>query len=160
MNRIYETRVVGIYFSFSVLKKGDQIAVFRKLVGDDIGYYHHGIYISENQVIHFQGETMVEADGTQPDAYVHSVPFSTFASRDEMLYRVCHKEEKTLQENEVVSLAEEDCKGSAHKNTYKAESKNCEHMANKWKTGKSFSEQAKIAVTAFSEGRKFLGSLF
>ena len=55
-----------------------------------------------------------------------------------------------LKEDEVVSLAEEDCKGSAHKNTYKAESKNCEHMANKWKTGKSFSVQATVAVTGYN----------
>ena len=79
------------------MKKGDQIAVYRNrlggAIGDVLGYYHHGIYISENQVIHFQGKSMVHADGTQPDAYVHSAPFSTFASRDEMLYRVCHKEE-------------------------------------------------------------------
>lgn len=107
----------------------------------NVGYYHHGIFNTINEVIHFQWVS-------DTDVYVHKVSLRSFACAD-LLYRVQHVSHRVKDPYQVVEDALEDCLGDAHRGTYDQAYKNCEHMANKWKTGESFSAQIEV-------GRDFL----
>ena len=122
-------------------KPGDRIRVKRAE-----GYYHYGIYASDDEVIHFSGE---HGDGVmnredfaplpntaQSPSEVISVrsdPIERFLADGNLEVRVCTRREKSgmFQAEEVVARARKEI----GKTGYHAVKNNCEHFVNFCTTG-------------------------
>lgn len=114
---------------------GDHIAADRG------PYSHHGIYIGENQVIHFTGVSK-----RPEDAFIHIDTFEAFSSGDAV--RVIHYAE-CFPAEEVVRRAQ----GSVGQSGYHLFASNCEHLARWCKTGHHESQQVRhIAASAVGMG--------
>ena len=110
---------------------GDQISVER-------GFYsHHGIYIGNDEVIHFASPTGSEI--SPETAVVHKTTLENFLKGGELLVRVYTDEEKKKlrSKDEIIDYA------IAHigEKGYNIISNNCEHFSNRCAFGSSQSDQ-------------------
>ena len=113
-------------------KKGDHIRVSRGL------YYHHGIYISDNEVIHFSG---VKSDSILhwENCRVISTDLDTFLCGGKLEIKIYSKcDSKKLKNiDDIISLARR-CVGQSG---YSLFTNNCEHFANYCTINKKISHQ-------------------
>ena len=108
---------------------GDHIRVKRR-----IRYYHHGIDIGQNRVIHFTGEP-----GKKKDASIQETSLEEFSENRKIKivqYSECFSPQKT------VAIAKRNLSGSGYNLVWN----NCEHFARYCKTGEKKSEQVKDAL--------------
>ena len=110
---------------------GCQIRVDRGL------YKHHGIYVSDDEVIHFASPNGSEI--SPQTAVVHKTTLENFLKGGELEVRTYTDEEKkqVRTPEEIVDYA------NAHlgEKGYNIVSNNCEHFSNRCAFGKSESEQ-------------------
>ena len=113
-------------------KKGDHIRVSRGL------YYHHGIYISDDEVIHFSG---VKSDSILDweNCRVISTDLDTFLCGGKLEIKIYSKcDSKKLKNiDDIISLARR-CVGQSG---YSLFTNNCEHFANYCTINKKISHQ-------------------
>lgn len=114
------------------MQKGDHIKVKRSL------YFHHGIYIGDNTVVHFTGEPFykLEAKIRRSTIFV----FLEGGEAELVQYGKCQPIDYTIK------IAE----SHIGKSGYNLVFNNCEHFATFCKTGKAKSEQVNDAVTSTS----------
>lgn len=108
---------------------GDHIRVKRR-----IGYYHHGIDIGKNRIIHFTGEP-----GKKKNASIEETSLEEFLNGGKIKivkYSDCFSPKKT------VAIAKKRLSESG----YNVAWNNCEHFARDCKTGEKKSEQVKDAL--------------
>lgn len=95
-------------------------------------YYHHGIDMGDDTVVHFSGEPL-----RRRDARVCRIPMETFL-RDGAKIVVNYQDGiELLSPEETAQLAEEQLEQAG----YSLFRNNCEHFARYCKTGKPYSEQ-------------------
>jgi hypothetical protein len=107
------------------MKRGDHVRVQRSM------YFHHGIAVEQDRVVHFTGEP-----GSKSDAAIRETVVSEFSqggSIEVVEYGKC------LQEDETVRLA----RSRIGEADYHLVQNNCEHFARYCKTGVPGSEQVK-----------------
>ena len=137
--------------SKATLKKGDHL-FFDKAFGLP-GLSHHGVYVGNNQVIHFWPRDEHHQSVINDEAYirtntvldekqhavVHVVPFEDFESqaayRGSRVYVVDHQ--KRLPRDETVAC----CISKLNKRGYCSITNNCEHMVNECVIGENRSLQ-------------------
>jgi hypothetical protein len=95
------------------LYSGDHIYVYR------IGYTHHGIYVGDNEVIHF-------APDASSEAYIHAVTLEKFAGGNNKVYRLSKNNSPTRYSGTEVS---ERAREKLYEGTYNLVFNNCEHYA-------------------------------
>ncbi|XP_068713003.1 phospholipase A and acyltransferase 2-like [Montipora foliosa] len=145
------------------LKPGDHVLVRRKIenlhrslktlyfiTGEY--YFHHGIYIGDDEVTDFGGETKETAKPRTVDI----LEFMK-SSCDGKLYRVNEADEKTESGvREILKRALEMVNDPSQWPGYNLFWNNCESFANYLKTGKSYTEQGtkaiRIALAALAAG--------
>lgn len=111
------------------MAKGDHIKVKRK------GYYHHGIDVGENRVIHFTGEP-----GQKSGAEIKETSLEDFlfgGKLEIVSYSIC------LPTEETINIA----KSFLGATGYNLIFNNCEHFARYCKTKEKKSEQVNAGVT-------------
>lgn len=114
---------------------GDHIKVRRRL-----GYYHHGIDIGKDRVIHFAGEP-----GKKKDASIEETSLKEFLNGGKIEiveYSEC------LSPQETVRIA----KNSLKQSEYNLLWNNCEHFARYCKTKEKKSEQVRDAAAGTTAG--------
>ena len=93
-----------------------------------IGYYHHGIYIGDDEIIHYT------------DIGVERVSFADFKNGCKV-FVVRYNPGECYNDREVVKRAHEyHARDSFGK--YQVVNNNCQHFATEVKTGKAWSDQA------------------
>lgn len=126
-------------------KAGDHIRVRRFL------YFHHGIYVSDDEVIHF-------TDGTKKEISIKNAEVSS-TSLEKFLFdgKIQVEKYSNSEKNEIFSPEEiiERAKSRLGEKDYNLVFKNCEHFANWSVSGKNKSSQVRkavVAVTAIAGG--------
>lgn len=105
-------------------------------------YFHHGIYIGNNEVTDFGGETKETAEPRRVDILTFMAN-----SCDGKLYRVNEADEKTESRvGEILKRASDMLSNPSQWPGYDLLWNNCESFANYLKTGKSYTEQGKRAI--------------
>ncbi len=116
---------------------GDQLRVNRG------GYYHHGIYIGDNQVIHF-GTGNSDTDFFHGESnLIHQSDIAEFLSGGLLEKRVYGRREKRLVNSpkEIIALA----KSKLGEGGYNFLHYNCEHFSNEC----AFSERYSMQVERY-----------
>lgn len=116
------------------MKKGDIIKCFRGL------YYHFGIYVGNNKVIHFSSPYGKETDASEADVIETSL--MQFCNGDVAV--VDHSMPACYTGEEVVRRAKS--KLGSLKGKYNLLNNNCEHFANWCRCGESKSKQSDLAI--------------
>lgn len=139
-------------------KYADHIRVNRGL------YYHHGIYVSNEEVIHFTGSEGDNILGT--DNEVIKTDLSAFLKGSPVEVKIYNSEEREdlYSPNEIVSYARS-CLGDTG---YNLVFNNCEHFANMCTLGRFRSKQVENFIKPkggkvmgiFSGIGSFIGNLF
>jgi len=110
------------------MKVGDHIRVNRT------AYYHHGIYIGEDLVIHFTGDIL-----NKMISKIEKTNLATFSKGDELEvveYKLC----------KPINWTVDTAYSFIGKKDYNLIFNNCEHFATYCKTGKNESKQVKNAA--------------
>ena len=131
-------------------KRGDHIRVLSKR----IVYYHHGVFISRNEVIHFTtDENAGILDWSK--AKVVSTNLEKFLDGGEVEVREYSGKdlEKLYPVEEIVEYAR-DCVGDMG---YNPIFENCEHFANECTIGEHRSKQAERAINVVKFGLNVIG---
>ena len=118
-------------------------------------YFHHGIYIGNDEVTDFGGET-------KETAKPRTVDILTFmaSSCDGKLYRVNEADGKTESGvREILKRALEMVNDPSQWPGYNLFWNNCESFANYLKTGKSYTEQGMEAIGAALAGLAAVGAV-
>jgi len=119
------------------LRQGDHVAVRRSA-----GYTHHGIYVSEERVIHFSDERGL---ARKSSARVVATSLDFFLAGGDPVLRV-HR--RRSNPNKIVERAEAILAGSRRWRPYGLVHNNCEHFASYCATGKRRSEQVRRVAAA------------
>lgn len=109
-------------WEYGVLEKGDHIRVLR------IHYYHHGIYLGNNEVIHYTAE---DNDGiaNPNDVKVRQTSLDFFASNSPVEKAIySHREKKNRNPIETIIANATSHLGEGG---YNFVNNNCEHFVNK-----------------------------
>ena len=132
--------------SSNIPRRGDHIRVLRSL-----GYYHHGVFISNDEVIHF---TTAEDDGILDwsKARVMQTDLQQFL-RGGRLEIVKHDPSKLYPVDDIVEYAR-DCVGDTGYNLFR---ENCEHFANECVIGEHRSKQSDGFIGALKTAADFAG---
>ncbi len=132
--------------SSNISRRGDHIRVLRSL-----GYYHHGVFVSNDEVIHF---TTAEDDGILDwsKARVMQTDLQQFLRGGE-LEVVKHDESKLYPVDDIVEYAR-DCVGDTGYNLFR---ENCEHFANECVIGEHRSKQSDGFIGAIKTAADFAG---
>lgn len=109
------------------MENGDHIAVLKNNQG--IQYFHHGIYVKPNKVIHFAGTD-------KKSAKVEKVTILHFLIEYLSLVKFIYPDEMCLSPTEVIQTAEMYLMGTKKWDKYCIVTNNCEHFATFCKTGK------------------------
>ncbi len=119
---------------------GDLLRVKRKA-----GYYHFGIALDKNHVIHFSG-TNDDSISNYKDVKIRKAPLSLFVHGDDL--EVNSPFDSLFSREEIIARASEylnsDLFNGMH---YNLMNNNCEHFARYCYYGKSTSKQVKTAVS-------------
>ncbi len=121
------------------MSRGDHIKVQR------FGYWHHGIDLGEERVIHFCGEL-----GQKSNAQIKVSTLDDFL----MNGKLCIVEYSSCFDAETVITSAESLLGQKD---YSLFFNNCEHFARYCKIGEKKSEQVDAAVTGISAGSAVTG---
>ena len=139
------------------LQPGTQIAVrcefanlhpslgfFYSLISSEKYYYHHGIYLGDNEVVHFSGNNKDDARPRKCDIF----QFINGASGEKkQLYRVQYDENvKLLPQEETLRKAHKVLEEPSKWPGYQIIQNNCESFARWLKTNVSWSAQATMAA--------------
>ena len=132
--------------SSNIPRRGDHIRVLRSL-----GYYHHGVFVSNDEVIHF---TTAEDDGILDwsKARVMQTDLQQFL-RGGRLEIVKHDPSKLYPVDDIVEYAR-DCVGDTGYNLFR---ENCEHFANECVIGEHRSKQSDGFIGALKTAADFAG---
>ena len=130
-------------------KRGDHIRVKRGI------YYHHGIYINNDDVIHFAGENSDNLSGT--DNTIHSTTLMKFLKDEICEVRHYLRYEKPLLRlpDEIESFARR-CIGKSGYNFFE---NNCEHFAYLCTLRKHESKQVDNLIEGISNGVLLLSEI-
>lgn len=123
-----------------VMAKGDHIWVSRPLGYAPVGYTHHGIDCGDGTVIHFTGEP-----GRKTDASIARTTLSEFALDSIVNFREYSKQD----DSRVVIDRAESKLGSRD---YNLVTNNCEHFATWCCTGRTASQQVRMAGSLTTTG--------
>ena len=121
---------------------GDILKVFRGL------YYHYGVYVGYNQVVHYSGagdSIFSEISNAQ----IIKTSLETFANGDEV--EVDYSETPIYSGSEVARRAK--AQVGKLKGDYNFIFNNCEHFANWCRTGEPISNQSRIVSDTSVPGR-------
>lgn len=113
-----------------------QFAIGSHLKVARSGYTHHGIYIGNGQVIHYEG--FCEAFKYAPITCVSLLEFQGVAKQIQLVSY--HRDELLYSPDEIVQRA----KSRLGENRYSLLNNNCEHFASWCITGKSVSKQVNL----------------
>eukprot|EP00736_Rhodelphis_marinus_P009500 Rmarinus@m.29263 len=118
------------------VNRGDHIRILR---GAGIQYYHHGIYVGENAVIHYSGPAMPwNTEGPKLKfAQIMKTNFEAFLGRSSMLDVEVVEHINPFPVEKVIQLAEK----FVGRKEYNLFWNNCEHFATFCKIGKGHSTQ-------------------
>lgn len=122
------------------MAKGDHIWVSRPLGYAPVGYTHHGIDCGDGTVIHFTGEP-----GRKTDASVARTTLSDFA-----LDSIVNVREYSQQDEPQVVIDRAESKLGSR--DYNLISNNCEHFATWCCTGRTASQQVRMAGSLTTTG--------
>lgn len=114
------------------VEKGDHLRVSR---GD---YYHHGIAVNSNEVIHFTGEKESSSGCGIKDAIIKKTSLKSFLNGG-ILDFVFYRTKSVKSPEETVEIAQSFLN---RKVEYSVFNNNCEHFATFCKTGVWHSQQA------------------
>ena len=107
----------------------------RKIFG--IAYYHHGLYISKDEVIHYQNSRGWNPRG----ARVRATSLDKFIGNSKgSLYVIQYENSNIRTVDESVAEARQDINPNPGYK-YDPFKLNCEHFVTKWKTGTGYSLQ-------------------
>ena len=129
--------------SMEKYRAGDHLSVTR------IGYWHHGIYIGDGEVIHFNGAP--DAAGDLGLAIIQTDSLEFFSG--DTIPEVVPYKEPRYSAHEVVKRAHL----RLGERGYSFITNNCEHFAHWCKTGVHSSEQSKNYIAAALAGSLLLG---
>ncbi len=118
---------------------GDILRVFRGL------YFHYGVYVGDNRVVHFCSTTRNELDAASADIVETSL--SEFSKGDLVLEDT--QEKPVFNREEIVRRARKSI--GTKLGTYNLLSNNCEHFANWCRCGRSVSTQVRDVDNIFNE---------
>ena len=126
---------------------GDHIRVCRGY------YYHHGIYVSDDYVIHFASKENVDRIDPK-DAKIIITSLSEFLKDGILEVRVFNSEElsKKRSPSDIVNYAF--MQVDKRLGTYNLISNNCEHFANECVFGQAVSEQVEDVFSKIFGGIK------
>jgi len=125
------------YWELKKPKPSDHIRVNRGL------YNHHGIYVSDNEVIHFTGDGNDNLLGT--DNEVISTNLSDFLKNGNCEIKIYTQDElRDLYSPETIIAYARACIGESG---YNLALNNCEHFANRCTLGKHTSKQVENVLT-------------
>ena len=113
-------------------KKGTQIRVKRS------NFFHHGIYISDEEVIHFGSGN--EINETYVNSYVQKTSLAEFLNGGLLEVRIYSKTEK--KKLKPIKKIIECARNNVGSDGYKLLENNCEHFSNMCAFGESYSIQA------------------
>ena len=135
------------YWAVKEPRRGDHIRVVRS--GGPFNYEHHGIYVSDSEVIHFTGPDNgmgIMAAGTSKK--VTATSLAEFLKGDQLeVKEYSDKERRTLNDPEtVVEIA----RAHIGDRRYNILFNNCEHFANYCTTNVRRSEQVKRCIRKLS----------
>lgn len=136
------------------IEPATQIAVKRTPVKNEelLSYYHHGVHIGDNKVVHLSGENKTNSKPRKCDK-------DEFLCGENKLYQVkYHDSVKVLPAQETIRRANKAVEESARWRPYNAISNNCESFATSLKTGESKSVQANNVVAGVSSAFSKLSS--
>lgn len=121
---------------------GDHIKVSRGM------YFHHGIYVSDECVIHFASESGVEI--SYENAVIHQTDLNAFSKENEIYVRVYNELENKNKRTstEIVNYAF----SRIGEKGYNLISNNCEHFANDCVFGHKASEQVEEIMSLLFGG--------
>lgn len=105
-------------------------------------YTHHGIYIGNNEVIHYSGF----ANDLKNEGVIEKVSLSEFAFGNKIEWVQYPKDKILYSPTEIVARA----KSKLGESAYDLIENNCEHFACWCITGKSISHQVKTAVVGLT----------
>lgn len=118
-------------------------------------YTHHGIYISDKEIIHFASEDSDNLLGTGNE--IINTDLSVFLKGGELFVREYSAEKKAelLDDSTIISYARS-CVGDGD---YNLVFNNCEHFCNECTFGEHRSKQVEDAINPFSKGENKMGLL-
>lgn len=129
-------------------KKGDHIRVVRA----GALYAHHGIYVSDKEVIHFAGPTG-DFQLSVSNVEIRKTTLKKFLNGGTLEVKEYTEEQKKdlLTPEQIVSLARESIGSTGRFFRYNIIFNNCEHFATFCTTGKYSSRQVKrvLSLTAY-----------
>ena len=120
------------------------LCFFYPLISSEKYYYHHGIYLGDNEVVHFSGNNKDDARPRKCDI----LQFINGASGGKkQLYRVQYdKSVKLLSQEETLRKAQKVLEEPSKWPGYQIIKNNCESFARWLKTNVSWSAQATMAA--------------
>jgi hypothetical protein len=134
-------------------KPADHIKTPRANVIKD--YYHHGIYISDKEVIHFASEDSDNLLGAGNE--IINTDLSVFLKGGELFVREYNNEEKSqLWDAETIISYAKSCVGESG---YNLVFNNCEHFCNDCTLGEHKSKQVENVLKPFKKGDRKMGLL-
>lgn len=120
------------------MQPGDHLFVQKFRVGSTAVYTHHGVYVGDDQVIHYAGYANGLRD--RSNQKVAMITLQAFAGGQQV--RIKHYGSQRLPHNVAVARAFE----RLHEDKYNVVTNNCEHFANACCTGEHRSEQVRRAL--------------
>ena len=129
------------------LQRGDHIAI--KGIEVSVEYYHHGIYLGENKVVH-TGAT------SKGDAVPRNTDMQMFLKHRENLLRINYPAEECLPPDRVAETAKFISKNPKLWGPMRLFTNNCEHFATYCKTGTGVSLQVDNFVPPLSDTIRFI----
>ena len=119
---------------------GDHIRVKRFL------YFHHGIYVSDDEVIHFTDGTKKEISLKNAKVRATSLKNFLFDGKLQVANYSGSEKKKIFPPEKIVERA----KSRLGDKSYNLVFRNCEHFSNWCVSGKTKSSQVRRAVVAFT----------
>ena len=108
-------------------------------------YFHYGVYVGDNRVVHFCSTTRNELDAASADIVETSL--SEFSKGDIVLEDT--QEKPVFNREEIVRRARKSI--GTKLGTYNLLSNNCEHFANWCRCGRSVSTQVRDVDNIFND---------
>ncbi|MCQ2795722.1 MAG: lecithin retinol acyltransferase family protein [Bacilli bacterium] len=109
-------------WEYGVLEKGDHIRVSRNY------YYHHGIYLGNNEVIHYTAENN-DGIANPSDVKVRKTSLDFFASNSPVEKAIYSRKEK--KNRNLVETIISNAFSHLGEGAYNFVNNNCEHFVNK-----------------------------
>lgn len=136
-----DTRVTVENVEYSILKKGDQVAVKGQMNGTN--YYHHGIFLGHQVgVAHFGHIDQSKAKVRIVDLF----HFMGGGNGVRNLFRIVFPKDKARSNEETAKTAEFLADREGGYSFYDLENNNCEHFATKCSTGLALSAEEKAII--------------